>query len=66
MRGVHSDEWGDGDVLDALSRISRRDPRATGGLVVLIDEMGKFLEGAAHDGTDIHFFSGTRGARLAQ
>lgn len=56
VRGVRSHEWGDLEVLDALSRISKRDPQATGGLVVLIDEMGKFLEGAAHDGTDIHFF----------
>ncbi len=48
--------WSDGHVLDTLATIARRGPRVSGGLVVLIDEMGKFLEGAAQDGTDIYFF----------
>ena len=33
-----------------------RHPRAGGGLAVFIDELGKFLESAARDGTDIHLF----------
>ena len=48
--------WSEKAVLDTLSRISRRYPRAGGGLAVFIDELGKFLEGAARDGTDIHLF----------
>ena len=48
--------WSDGDVLNTLTSIAKRGPRVSGGLVVLIDEMGKFLEGAAQDGTDIYFF----------
>ena len=48
--------WSDDDALDALTSIAKRGPRVAGGLVVLIDEMGKFLEGAAQDGTDIYFF----------
>ena len=48
--------WSDGHVFDTLATIARRGPRVSGGLLVLIDEMGKFLEGAAQDGTDIYFF----------
>ncbi len=48
--------WTDQVVFDALTRISKRAPKQGGGLIVFIDEMGKFLEGAAYDGTDIYFF----------
>lgn len=48
--------WSDEDVFNTLTSIAKREPRVSGGLVVLIDEMGKFLEGAAQDGTDIYFF----------
>ena len=48
--------WSDMQVLDSLSRVASQHPRAGGGLVVLIDEMGKFLESAAYDSSDIYFF----------
>lgn len=48
--------WSEKRVLDALKEAATRNPRAGGGLVVFIDEMGKFLEAAARDGTDIHLF----------
>ena len=48
--------WSDDSVFDALTRIAKRAPTQHGGLFVFIDEMGKFLEGAAYDGTDIYFF----------
>ena len=48
--------WSDMKVLDALSRVASQRPRAGGGLMVLIDEMGKFLESAAYDSSDIYFF----------
>ena len=48
--------WSDAAVFSTLTRIAKRTPRVNGGLLVLIDEMGKFLEGAAYDGTDIYFF----------
>ncbi len=48
--------WTELKILDALDEIAARYPRAGGGLVVLIDEMGKFLEAAAHDGSDIYLF----------
>ena len=47
--------WSDMQVLDALSRVFSQHPRG-GGLMVLIDEMGKFLESAAYDSSDIYFF----------
>ena len=48
--------WTEERVLDTLEEIGARNPRAAGGLAVFIDEMGKFLEAAAHDGSDIHLF----------
>ncbi|MCY3922252.1 MAG: ATP-binding protein [Chloroflexi bacterium] len=43
-------------MLDALIQIAKREPRSRGGLLLFIDEMGKFLEGAVRDGEDIYFF----------
>lgn len=51
-----SGSWTDMRVLKALDDIAGRNPRAGAGLFVFIDEMGKFLEAAAHDGNDIHIF----------
>ena len=48
--------WSDTDVLDSLEKIAALNPRAGGGLIIFVDEMGKFLEGAANDGTDIYLF----------
>ncbi|MCY4522846.1 MAG: hypothetical protein OXC13_18980 [Caldilineaceae bacterium] len=56
VRGSRSTEWSDSEILDKLAEVAKRTPHTSGGLIVLIDEMGKFLEGAAHDGTDIYFF----------
>ena len=48
--------WTEKRVLDTLEEIAALNPRAGGGLAVFVDEMGKFLEAAAHDGSDIHLF----------
>ena len=48
--------WTEPEILDALDEVAERNPRVSGGLIVLIDEMGKFLEAAAHDGSDVHLF----------
>ena len=48
--------WGEKDVLNALGRVADQHPRVGGGLIVFVDEMGKFLESAAYDGSDIYFF----------
>ena len=56
VRSASIGPWSDDSVFDALMSIARRTPTQRGGLIVFIDEMGKFLEGAAYDGTDIYFF----------
>lgn len=48
--------WSEPLALESLQNLAAQYPRAGGGLLVFIDEMGKFLEAAAHDGTDIYFF----------
>lgn len=47
--------WTSRQVISALLRVANEQPRASGGLLVIIDEMGKFLEGAVYEGSDIHF-----------
>ncbi len=42
------------DVIEQLQGEAAARPK--GGVLVILDEMGKFLEGAAADGFDIHFF----------
>lgn len=54
-RGLRSD-WSEKQALDALLRIATRNPDNAGGLIVIIDEMGKLLEGATRDGSDVYFF----------
>ena len=44
------------NLTECLSNIAAESPDIYGGLVIFIDEMGKFLEGAAQYGTDIYFF----------
>ena len=56
LNGQEPRSWTDKLVLDSLDEIATRNPQSDGGLIVFIDEMGKFLEGAAHDGADIFLF----------
>ena len=56
IRNSRVSPWSDEAVYDVLLRVARRSPRTFGGLVVFLDEMGKLLEGAAYEGTDIFFF----------
>ena len=48
--------WSEKQALDAVLEIASRDPTNTGGLLVVVDEMGKILEGAAHNRSDVYFF----------
>ena len=48
--------WTDKAVLDTVEEIAQRSPRNYGGLLIYIDEMGKFLEAAANRHTDIFLF----------
>ncbi|MDE0212324.1 MAG: hypothetical protein OXJ64_20885, partial [Boseongicola sp.] len=45
--------WKEGKLIAALAEAAAAEPRTHGGLVLFIDEMGKFLEAAAQDGSDI-------------
>lgn len=56
IRNGAAGPWSDEAVYDVLLRVARRNPRRFGGLVVFMDEMGKMLEGAAYEDTDIYFF----------
>ena len=56
LSGRKPKNWTDKRVLDALDEIAALNPRAGGGLLVFIDEMGKFLEASANEGSDIYLF----------
>ena len=48
--------WNDKNVVQQLSSIAEQNPRSSGGLIVFIDEMGKFLEGLSQENRDIYLF----------
>ncbi len=43
-------------LIQSLSKESAKNSKSGGGLILFIDEMGKFLEGAAQHNFDIYFF----------
>jgi len=55
-RSKGSERWTDSQIMLALKDLSEDKPSAYGGLLIIIDEMGKFLEGAARDNDDIFLF----------
>ncbi|MGQ4808298.1 hypothetical protein NKDENANG_01679 [Candidatus Entotheonellaceae bacterium PAL068K] len=46
--------WSEQKLIDTLVDAAAEKPWTYGGLVLFIDEMGKFLEAAAQDGSDIY------------
>ena len=46
--------WSEQKLIDTLVDAAVEKPRTHGGLILFIDEMGKFLEAAAQDGSDIY------------
>lgn len=46
--------WREQNLVDTLVDAATKEPTTHGGLVLFIDEMGKFLEAAAQEGSDIH------------
>lgn len=46
--------WTESNLIAALSETAAERPGTHGGLILFIDEMGKFLEAAAQDGSDIY------------
>ena len=49
-----SDGWTESSLIEVLTKVAASRPKTHGGLVLFIDEMGKFLEAAAQDGSDIY------------
>lgn len=48
--------WTDSSLIRALGAAATEEPEMHGGVILFIDEMGKFLEAAAQDGSDIYVF----------
>ena len=48
--------WTEINVIEAVMKTTAANPISIGGLIIVIDEMGKFLEAAAQDDTDIYVF----------
>lgn len=46
--------WSDRNLIAALTEAADERPKVHGGLILFIDEMGKLLEAAAQDGSDIY------------
>lgn len=48
--------WTEDHVVNSLMEVAASKPKTHGGLLLFVDEMGKFLETAAQDGTDVYLF----------
>ena len=48
--------WRESNLIKVLTDAAEYKPDRYGGVVLFIDEMGKFLEGAVRDGSDIYIF----------
>ena len=48
--------WNERNLVSNLIDIAQSKSKTHGGLILFVDEMGKFLEGAAHEGTDVYIF----------
>ena len=56
MASMERNTWTDKAVLNTVDEIAQSSPGTYGGLLIFIDEMGKFLEAAANSHTDIYLF----------
>ena len=48
--------WRESNLIKTLTDAAEHKPDMYGGVVLFIDEMGKFLEGAVRDGSDVYIF----------
>lgn len=48
--------WSEEHVVNCLMDVATSKPQSHGGLILFVDEMGKFLEAAAQDGSDVYIF----------
>lgn len=55
VHAAPEDGWNDSNVLKTLESLASNASDQSG-LIIFIDEMGKFLEAAARDGMDLYFF----------
>ena len=46
--------WTESNLISTLTQAAAEKPTVYGGLILFVDEMGKFLESAAQDGSDIY------------
>ena len=46
--------WTESNLITMLTKVAAEKPNIHGGLILFIDEMGKFLEAAAQDNSDIY------------
>lgn len=48
--------WNESNLLETIEQIAASKPNTHGGLILFVDEMGKFLEAAALGDGDLYFF----------
>lgn len=48
--------WTESQLMRTVTDVASANPRSCGGLIIFIDEMGKFLEAAAQETTDVYIF----------
>ena len=48
--------WTEAKLIDALAEAAVSKPKAHGGIILFIDEMGKFLEAAVQNDSDVYIF----------
>lgn len=56
VKKKRDEHWTDAKVVSSLVALSEKAPDQKGGLILFIDEMGKFLEAAAQEGSDVYLF----------
>lgn len=49
-------EWSDDRLIKSIKDVYSEQPRSYGGLIIFVDEMGKFLEAAAQGLSDVYLF----------
>ena len=53
---VEKSNWSESDVLNSIDHAISKTAKSNSGIAIFIDEMGKLLESAAQDGSDIYLF----------
>jgi hypothetical protein len=48
--------WSESHLVGTLEKVAQSDPTTSGGVILFLDEMGKFLEGATQNEGDVYIF----------